>query len=340
MEQKTVLVTGADSLLGTHVIRCLLECRYRVRGMTRHPHKFRLKPQCRLELVKGNIHDPHSFSRHLKGCDQVIHISPGTSRNLLRYADYYAEHVRSAHLLVQQSIRYRIKRFVYVGATCCFGFGSREKPGDESRTPGKPFSASHYAKSKQEAQDLVLHYRKKIEVVVVNPACMLGPYDQEPASGRILLRGYRKKWIFHPPGGKNFIPATDAAGGVVKALQKGKNGESYLLCGENLSYRELFEKLSHTTGNIPRYVQIPRPLLVGIGMLGDVIRFFGIANSFTLHRMRLLCTHRFYASHKAAAELEWQPTPVEPAIREAIHWFEHNSLFVGKNYSKKRGVRY
>ncbi len=338
MEQKTVLVTEADSLLGTHVIRCLLACQYHVRGMTRRPHKFRLKPQYRLELVKGNIHDARSFSRHLEGCDQVIHISPGVSRNLIRYFDYYTEHVRSAHLLVQQSIRYRIKRFVYVGATCCFGFGSRETPGDESRTPRKPFSASHYTKSKREAQELVLHYRKRIEVVVVNPTCMLGPYDNEPASGRILLRGYRKKWIFHPPGGKNFVPVTDAANGVVKALEKGKNGESYLLCGENLSYREFFEKLSRATGNTPRYVQIPRQLLVGIGMLGDVVRFLGIANSFTLYRMRLLCTHRFYTSHKATAELEWQATPVEPAIREAIHWFEHNSIFVGKRYRQLRTV--
>src|SRR5690606_14332844 len=144
-------------------------------------------------------------------------------------------------------LKHAIKRFVYVGTANTFGYGSLQDPGDETRRPSALFRDAWYAKSKLEGQQKALAASDKIEMIIVSPTLMIGPYDGKPSNGAIIRMGYGKKLIFHPPGGKNFVNAEDAARGVVDALEKGKRGEAYLLAGENLTYRQFFRKLTEQT---------------------------------------------------------------------------------------------
>lgn len=138
--------------------------------------------------------------------------------------------------------------------------------------------------------------------------------------------GYRKKIVFHPPGGKNFVHVEDVAMGVKDALEKGGNGEAYLLCGENLSYREFFRKLCERTGERTRYVQVPGFLLRGAGYIGNLLRSVGIKNDFTLTNMRILCIHNYYSHRKASEQLGFRPRPVDDAIDDAVQWFVSKSM--------------
>ncbi|NJK86741.1 MAG: hypothetical protein HC906_12975 [Bacteroidales bacterium] len=55
---------------------------------------------------------------------------------------------------------------------------------------------------------------------------------------------YGKKIAFIPPGGKNFVDVRDAAKAICNAIEKGRNGEKYLLAGKNLTYKDFIRKLS------------------------------------------------------------------------------------------------
>ncbi len=156
---------------------------------------------------------------------------------------------------------------------------------------------------------------------------MIGPYDGKPSSGAIIQMGYGKKLIFHPPGGKNFVNVEDAAAGVVDALEKGKNGEAYLLAGENLSYRQFFKKLGNQTGQRPILIQVPRFILLSAGYLGNFLRFLGIKTPLTSINMKILCVRNYYSNQKTRSELGTAFYPIENGIRKAIHWFkEHRML--------------
>jgi dihydroflavonol-4-reductase len=99
------------------------------------------------------------------------------------------------------------------------------------------------------AEELLMKASEKMktEVVIVNPTFMIGPYDTKPSSGKIILMGYNKRISFLPPGGKNFIHVKDAAAAVCNALKYGKNREKYLLCNENLTYREFFKLMNRNS---------------------------------------------------------------------------------------------
>ncbi|MFW6268382.1 MAG: NAD-dependent epimerase/dehydratase family protein [Marinilabiliaceae bacterium] len=321
-----VLVTGANGLLATNVINELLTNGYEVRGLLRNSKKYRGPGHDNLQFIETDITDTKTLNKAIKGCNLIIHVAALTSHHITEYSPYQKINAEATETLIQQSIQNHCKKFIYVSSANAFGFGDINTPGDESQPIRPPFSESFYAQSKLEGQERVLKYRDQIHVTVVNPTFMIGPFDGKPSSGQIIKLGYKKKIIFCPPGGKNFVNASDAARGVVAALEKGKNGEAYLLAGENLTYREFFQKLSALTQNKAIYVTLPGFLLRFAGRLGNFLQKTGIQTPLSLTNNKMLCVKNFYNNQKAIQELDVVFEPIEKGIREAIEWFRKNDM--------------
>lgn len=321
-----VLITGANGFLATNVIIELLSRGYLVRGLLRNLNSYTYGQHPNLELLQGDFTDKDFFQKSVSGCDYVIHTAAITDQSLARYADYHRVNVTAVEDMITIAISGNIKRFVYVSSANAFGHGSKVKPGNEQMPVRKPFTDSNYAMSKVYGQQLVLAHKDKIDVVVLNPSFMLGPYDSEPSSGRIILMGYGKSLVLYPPGGKNFVHVSDAAAGVVKAMEKGKNGEAYLLVNENLSYREFFLKLSEVTGIKTVLIKIPGLILLLAGFFGNLARFLGFKTNLSMANMRILCTNGFYSNQKAVNELGANFQNTEKAIKDAIDWFAEKKM--------------
>jgi nucleoside-diphosphate-sugar epimerase len=319
-----VLITGANGLLATNIIVLLLEKNYQVKGLLRSKNKYIGPLHSNLELIEGNITSKEDVFKALVDCDFVIHVAALTAHNLSTYDPYYKVNVEATKMLIQASIENNITKFVYVSSANAFGFGSIEDPGNEQRPVKPPFSKSYYALSKLEGQEFILKFKDRIDVSVVNPTFMIGPYDSKPSSGRIILMGYKKKMVFCPPGGKNFINVKDAAKGTVKAMEKGKNGEAYLLAGTNLTYKQFFKKLSEYTGDTPYIISVPVPILLAAGVLGNIMRFLRIKTSLSLTNMKMLCVNNFYTNNKVRKDLGLDFTPIDSGIKEAVEWFKTN----------------
>ena len=326
-----VLVTGANSLLGTHIVECLLREGYRVRGLLRDKTRFHLPPHPDLSLIEGDFTEPQTVWGALQGCNYVIHVAACTDQGIADYGHYRRINVDATHRLFMFAVKAGVRRFVYVSTANCFGFGTEESPGDETRPACAPFTDSLYARSKQETQELLLRIKHLMEVVVVNPTFMLGAYDAKPSSGQIILMAYGRRLVFCPPGGKNFINARDAAAGVAGALESGRSGETYLLSGENLSYKNFYRKMSEVIGRRQAYLVLPKALLTGIGLLGNLLQRLKIPNRFTLTNMRILCIGNYYTNRKAATELGLKTGSIETGISDAVEWFAaHGMLKTGK----------
>lgn len=321
-----VLVTGANGLLATNTIIKLLERGYQVKGLIRDVNKFLLPSDENLELVLGDITDLNSLEQAMVNCDYVIHCAATTDQRLLRYDDYYHINVLGTENVIKASLKNQVKKIVYVGTANTFGYGTLEMPGDETLPPQEPFKSAWYAKSKLNGQYSLLTYMGKIEVSIVSPTFMIGPYDGKPSSGAIIRMGYRKRIILYPPGGKNFVNVEDAANGVVLVLEKGKNGEAYLLAGENLSYRTFFNKLAAQSGSNPILISLPKPLLLAIGYIGDFLRMLHIKTALSANNMKILCTKNYYSNKKAQRALGVQFQPIEVGIANAINWFKAHKM--------------
>lgn len=320
-----VLVTGANGLLATNTIIVLIENGYSVVALVRNRLKFLLPVSANLEVREGDITDPASLENAMQGCEYIVHAAAETRQDLKDYSHYLNVNISGTKNVFEIAIRNKVRRVIHVSTSNVFGYGTIKNPGDESLANRQPFLNSLYVRSKIEAQKIALSYSAKTEVIVVNPTFLIGPYDQKPSSGRIIILGHNRKLIFYPPGGKNIIHVSDAASGIVKALTMGVNKESYLLANANLSYKEIFEKISAHSEKKPLFVKIPRFILLAIGVAGNVLMKLGFNTEYTLTNMKILCVKNYYTGKKAEKEFGIVFRPVEVAIDDAIVWFKLNN---------------
>ncbi|MDP2692539.1 MAG: NAD-dependent epimerase/dehydratase family protein [bacterium] len=318
---KKVLVTGINGLLGTNLTVDLLTKGYLVKGLIRDKSKFKGHQHQNLELIQGNLFD--DITPYLHQVDILIHVAAETSQNLPAYSDYWRINYNATIQLFNSAITCHLKKFIFISTANTMGYGSLEDLGTEEKKIRYPFSDSFYAKSKLEAENYLLANKYKIDVNIIHPGFMLGAFDTKPSSGQIILMAWKKKIIFYPPGGKNFVHVKDVSKGIIKSLENGKNGERFLLVNQNLSYFNFFKKLNSVSKQNPLMIKIPRSILISLGYLGDLARYFGIKSSLSSNNMRILCINNFYSNSKSVKDLEMDYVSIDSAIDDAISYFKN-----------------
>lgn len=321
---KKVCVTGATGLLGTNVILKLLQNGYSVTALVRKKSSWLGEENKNLKLLEADLSS--DISVHLTDIDCIIHIAAETRQNLIRYDEYRKVNYEAVVNLFTHAELMGVKKFLFVSTANTLGFGNTAFRGSEKAPQIYPFTHSFYAQSKQAAEDYLLKKCKNTEVIIVNPTFMIGAYDSKPSSGKIIFWAWKKKLIFYPKGGKNFVHVEDAANGIVNAVEKGKNGEKYLLANENLSYRDFFKKVNRITEQNPIMIPIPNKLLSFLGLMGDGLRKLKIKTNLSSANMKALRIFNYYSNQKSIEELGVQYQPIDKAIEEAVQYFIENPV--------------
>jgi len=316
---KTVFVTGISGLLGTNLAIDLLENGHKVLGLVRDKKRYKGISHPNLELIERSLED--DLAPWLDIAEVVVHVAAETRQNLTSYSDYLKINFVATQHLYDSAVRSTVKKFVFVSTANTMGYGSLEDPGHEGREVRFPFSDSFYARSKIEAENYVLRKASEMETIIVNPTFMLGPYDTKPSSGKIILMGWKKRFIFYPPGGKNFVHVRDVSDGIIKALESGRHGERYLLAHENLSYRQFYEMLNAVADQSARLIAIPKQALMLLGHFGDLLRKLGIRSSLSSTNTRILCVNNYYSNQKSREKLGLNYSSTDQSIRDAIDYF-------------------
>lgn len=304
-----------------------MQANYDVKGLVRGSSNLLSLKGTDLELFKGSFLNTDDLRKALAGCQAVVHVAANTSQWPSDYEHYRKANIDGTRLVLEESKKAGIGRFIFVSSANAFGPGCKEKPGDES----SPFTdlqhQSGYMRSKHEAQQLVLDFHRKHQfpATIVNPTFMLGKYDAKPSSGQMLLMAHGKKMMPYPFGGKNFVHVEDVANGIVSAIEKGRNGHCYLLANKNLSYQEFFSKMRAVCGWPKQLVKLPKPLLTLAGQAGTLFeKLSGEPAKLNTINSRLLQADNYYSPAKAISELQLPQTPIETAISDALAWFEEN----------------
>ncbi|MFO8053661.1 MAG: NAD-dependent epimerase/dehydratase family protein [Bacteroidales bacterium] len=315
-----VLITGANGLLATHTIRELLARGYKVRGFLRNHKKIIPSLAGSIELIEGDIRSMEDVDQAVKQCDHVIHNAAATDPSVSSYKFFQHINVYGTHNIIQAAKHHKVKKLVYVSTANTMGHGNKKTPGNETSPPEIPFIRSPYVRSKIESEQLALTESENIPLVIVNPSFMTGSYGSGNGSDKIVRMGMKKHIVFYPPGGKNFIHVEDAARGLVNALKKGKTGERYLLCNENLTYQEFFTKVKALSPHNPTLIKIPPYILITAGYLGSLARMAGLKTSFSINNAKILCTENYYTGDKARELLPEQLQTIDKAIADTIAW--------------------
>lgn len=318
-----VLVTGANGLLGSYVVYELLNKNYKVRVMVRPESNLTALNGLPVEYFKGQLTVQKDVEKAVAGCSHVIHAAALAVHKPTRLEAFRGINIDSTRFIAEACKKTGVERLVYVSTANCFKNGSKSNPGNEKGLFPGWMKKSGYAYSKYLAQQLVLDEVKagKLDAVVVNPTFIIGK-DVKPEGGKIFNYILNRKIAFHPTGGKNFVDAGAVACGVVSAMEKGRRGESYLLAGENMSYRQFYKIVTGYTGQKTILLPVPCFLLKLIGRAGDFSEIIlKRPVEITYVNARMLCLGNYYTPAKALKELNFPVVPVEESIGKTLNWF-------------------
>lgn len=319
-----ILLTGANGLLGHHIAFELLHRGYDVNIVVRSTKKIHFDIS-RVNVFVGNFGDEKFLFDAANECDAIMHVAAATATHWRNYAPYHKLNVVACETILRVATLRNIHKIIFVSTSNTIGNGSIQFPGTTANAIAAPFEASFYAQSKLAAENLFKNYahqHPQKHVIIINPCFLIGAYDTKPSSGKLLLMGKGKAWVFVPRGGKNFVAAHDVAVAACNALHQGQTGERYLCGNQNLSFAALFRLQNQVLQQKQRIFVLPNFVLKIAGFVGDLIQKVGFETDLCSRNINQLLVQEYYCSAKTIDALGMPQTPIIKAIDEANRFFD------------------
>jgi len=326
-------VTGATGFLGSHVARVLAEQGAELRVLVRPTSDLRNLDGLNADRVVGDLRDAASIEKALSGCDVVFHVA-ADYRLWVRGRDsneMYRSNVEGTRSLLEAARKQGVRRVVYTSSVATMGFTSGTNNGnvaDEQSPVGIGDMIGHYKRSKFMAEQVAVEAaRAGVDVVIVNPTTPIGERDIKPTpTGRIVLDFLKRKFPAYVETGLNLVDATECAHGHIQALEKGRSGERYILGGENLTLKQILDRLAAIASLPSPTVKLPYIFALAAGVVDEMVtgRVLGREPRATIDTVRMGRKMMFVSSAKAERELGWRTVPVDGALRRSVEWFRAN----------------
>lgn len=323
-----VALTGAAGHLGSAIIPELFKRGHQVRVLVRdNNHSFTQLP---VVFIKGDILNTDSVRVLLQDCDALIHCAAVISVNGDPGGIVHRTNVEGTKLIMDMAKQAGIKRVIHISSIHAYEQRPSFKILDEqSEKVEKGFAYDH---SKKAGQEIALSMNGDgMEVLVMNPTSIVGPYDFKPSKvGKVIIDLYSGRLPFVFDGGFDFCDCRDVAHAIANALTMGKPGENYLLAGKWYSFKEFASFISKASGKKIK----PVALSPFIGKMGLPI----VRSIAWLKRKEPVYTHegleaiisgnRNICSNNAISELHYNIRPFEETIADAVNWFRQNGYLV------------
>lgn len=323
-----VLVTGPDGVLGSNLVRELLQRNYKVSVFLEEGKDPITLKDLPIQRYFGNIVDSNDVHEAVKGKTAVFHCAASTSVFPARNPIVNLVNIKGTENIVNSCIEHNIQRLIYVGTANSFAYSNDiNNPGTEKGPYLSQKYGLDYMDSKKQAQDIVLKAvnDQNLPAIIVNPTFMIGPYDSRPSSGAMILGVYQRRVPGYTQGGKNYVAVKDVAYAMANALTMGRVGECYILGNKNLSYKEAFETIASAVGVKPPTRKLSSFMVVAYGTLNSwFAKIFNYQPAVTRELAIISCENHFYSPEKARKELLLPETPLSQAIEECFEWFKQN----------------
>lgn len=323
-------ITGASGLLGANLAAELIAGGHTVTAIRRTGTDTTALADLPITWVSAGLNSITELCNAFAGADVVFHCAASVATSGRITPTVAAANVGGTQAVIEAAIAAGTPRLVHTSTANTIGPDPRGAPADE-RTPwamDRFKLASAYAITKWRAEMLVDLACDRLDAVIVNPTYLVGARDAKPSSGRLIVELVNGRIPLWTPGYNNFADVREVARGMIAAWLQGKRGERYLLGGQELTYRDFMERVARMAGVEPPSRRLPHSVAWVGGKFGDlgetITRRETTVNSFTV-RYAFTDLYR-YRSDKAVRELGYVVAPIEPAIRNALNWFQDRGV--------------
>jgi dihydroflavonol-4-reductase len=215
-----------------------------------------------VRCVLAPLDDGPALVDGCRDADVVIHLAGavdfGDSWDVCREVN-----IDGTRNLIAAARRAGVRRIVHTSSIVAVGARRDRTPLDESAAWNLGVLRVPYITTKREAEQLALSANTTgLEVVAVNPGCVIGPDDFTGSEfGTLCRRFWRGRVPFYFAGGSSFVDVRDVAAGILLAGQHGEPGTRYILAGHNRTHGQFFAELAGASERfLPR---LPLPVAAG-----------------------------------------------------------------------------
>ena len=322
-----LFITGATGFVGAHVARLAEEQGAELRLLVRPSSNCSSLPSS-ADRVTGDLREPNHFASALAGCDALIHVAADYRLWVPDPAEMYKANVEGTRQLLKLAQAAGVRRVVYTSSVATMGFLKDGTVVDEGAPVTEADMIGHYKRSKWRAEQVALHAGQQgQQVIVLNPTTPIGALDSKPTpTGRIVVDFLHRNFPAYVKTGLNLVDVREIARMHLQALEAGIPGERYILGGENLTLKQILDKLAELTGLPSPKMQVPHALAMAFAFLDETItgKLRGREPRATVEAVRMGRKMMFASSAKAERVLGLKSLPVDEALREACRWFIAN----------------
>jgi dihydroflavonol-4-reductase len=323
-----VFVTGATGFVGSHVAQELSRHGADLRILIRSSSKLANLEGIPAETVVGDLLQADALRSALAGCDAVMHVAADYRLWVTDPEKMHATNVIGTRELLRLAREQGVPRVVYTSSVATMGFFSDGRLCDEATPVSLANMIGHYKRSKYLAeQEAVAAARAGQQVIILNPTTPIGSGDIKPTpTGRIIVDFLKRKFPAYMDTGLNLVDVDEVARTHVKALTAGQPGERYILGGENLTLKQLLDKMSAITGLPSPTMRVPHSVAMMFALWDQTFtgKLLGREPRATVEAVRMGKKMMFVSSAKAERDLGFRVVPVYAALRSAIDWFRAN----------------
>lgn len=326
------LVTGGTGFVGSWVARTLVEAGHHVRIMHRASSRLTLVEDLPVEYQIANLDDMQAVTDACEDMDWVFHVAAISAYWRNDKDAIYRANVDGTRNLLQAAQRTGVERFIFTSSAAAIGWRDDGYPADENTHFNIDPNLSPYAHSKFLAEAEVYRaIERGLDAVIINPNVVIGPGDLNQISGSLVLQMAEEKVPVMPmQGGITLIDVRDVAQSQLKAAEKGKTGERYILGTVNMTHRALFKMLAQIVNKPAPQFPAPAILVDFAAQLVDI----GKALNLTIpgdaegNQLRMSKREMFFDCSKMWRELHEPEIDIYQSLQDTYEWYQSEGMVV------------
>src|ERR1700678_941189 len=323
-----VFLTGATGFVGSHVARAYTAEGADLRLLTRATSKLDAIEGIAADVIVGDLRQPESLRTAMRGCDALVHVAADYRLWVRDPKEMYSANVDGTRELLRMAREEGVAKAVYTSSVATMGFKMDGTIVDETTPVSLADMIGVYKRSKFMAeQEAIAAARAGQHVMILNPTTPIGPRDAKPTpTGRIIVDFLNRRFPAYVDTGLNLVDVAEVARMHVVALDRGTPGERYILGGENLTLKQILDRLSAITGLPSPTTKVPHSVAMAFAFFDENItgKLLGKEPRATVEAVRMGKKMMFASSSKAERDLGFQVLPIYNAMRSAIEWFIAN----------------
>lgn len=327
-----VLVTGASGYLGGGICHALSREGHSVRAFVRRSSVLDSLPNG-VETAYGDVTDLTSLLEACNGCEVIIHSAALVEPWLPNPSKLITVNVGGLKNVIEAVKRTSsIQKLIYTSSFFALGPTDGYIADERQIHPGK-FYCTEYEKSKAMADEIARNAAAEgLPVVLLYPGVIYGA--GKLTTGNLVASMMLERFNGRLPGyigygneKLSFSHIDDVAYAHVAAIHKGREGERYLLTGENASFVDVFNLAANLTGTAPPSFHIPLWVLETYGWLSVFwARITGKLPFISYATVYVLKHQWAYSCDKAKTELGYEPRTLREGLAEVVSWLKSLDL--------------